>query len=164
MAKTEIGRTVLHAMNDSKTHISMQIDDQHVIMNKDGSVRGGVTEPTISQQTVNGQPVGEKYISSAKITIYEAAIQKMNDDNNGKQSINGVNFDTKSGSITMEDIIASFGVHEGTHATDRGSSSSLNPKETSEQVEKKPYANQLLYLQQIQQQATQTNINTNDQQ
>jgi RHS repeat-associated protein len=162
MAKTEIGRTILHTMNDSKTHISMQIDNEHVIYNKDGSVRGGVTEPTVSQQTVNGQPVGEKYISSAKITIYEAAIQKMSDDHDGKQSINGVTFDAKAGSITMEDIIASFGVHEGTHATDRGSSSSLNSKATTEQVEKKPYANQILFLQQVQQQANQTNSNANN--
>jgi hypothetical protein len=161
MAKTEIGRTVLHSMIDSKTHISMQIDKEHVIMNKDGTMRAGVTQPIISQQTINGTPVGDKYISSAKITVYEAAVNRMADEHDGKQSFNGVTFDIKSGPITMEDVIASVGVHEGTHATDRGSSASLNPKATMEQTEKKPYANQILFLQQIQQQANQSNDNSN---
>lgn len=167
MSKTKEGMTIIHAMNDSKTHISMQIDDQHIIMNKDGSVRGGVTEPITTQQTVNGQPVGEKSLLSAKITIYTAAIQKMNDEHDGQQSIGGVTFDTKSGGVTLEDIIASFGVHEGTHATDRGSSASLNPKATTEQTDKKPYANQILFLQQVQQQNSQNNnanSSSNDQQ
>src|SRR5579859_2961555 len=105
MAKTEIGRTLLHAMNDSKTQISMRIDKDNVVTDKNGNIKGGVTEPTISQKTINGQPVGEKYTSVAKITIYEKGLQAMADKYDGRMSIGGTTFDTKT--TPMEDIISS---------------------------------------------------------
>lgn len=87
MAKTAIGRTLLHAMNDSKTQISMKIDNENIVYSKDGNIKGGVTETVITQKTINGQPVGEKYVSKAAITIYEKGINKMADDYGGKMSI-----------------------------------------------------------------------------
>src|SRR6185437_10796461 len=91
MAKTEIGMTLLHTMNASKTQISMRIDNEHIVTDKNGNVKGGVTEPTIAQKMVNGQPVGEKYIPVAKITIYEKGIQSTLDKYDGRMSINGTN-------------------------------------------------------------------------
>lgn len=147
MAKTSVGLKMLHTMNDSKTKISMVIDRENVVRNKDGNIRGGYNEPTVSQTTVNGKPVGEEYLSRVKITVYEAGIKEMANANDGKISINGTNVDTKTTSIN--DIMASFGVHEGTHATDKGSSRSLNPNLPPEQIEKKPYQNQLLHIKQL---------------
>jgi hypothetical protein len=159
MGKTEIGMKMLHTMNDSKTQISMKIDNEHVVYDKNGMIKGGVTEPTISQKTINGKPVGEKYISMAAITIYEAGIKKNADDNGGRLSINGTNVDTKT--TPIEDIMGSFGVHEGTHATDRGSNSNVSPKAPPGSTEIKPYANQLLHIQQLQQSSNNTSNDNN---
>lgn len=159
MAKTEIGLKMLHTMNDSKTQISMKIDNEHVVYDKNGNIKGGLTEPIISQKTINGKPVGDKYISSASITIYQAGIQKQLDDHEGKLAINGTTVDSKN--TPVDDIMYSFGVHEGTHATDPASNRSLNPKATYDEVEKKPYANQLLYLQQLQQKSNPDNNASN---
>jgi hypothetical protein len=147
MAKTEIGLKTLHVMGDSKIKISMMIDKENVIKNSDGSIIAGNTAPTISQKTVNGKPVGDKYISAAKITIYEAGINQIANENNGKMDINGTTVDTKKTSV--DDIMASFGVHEGAHATDKGSSTFLSPNKTKSEIEQKPYANQLLHLKQL---------------
>jgi|GEM_PF-3057730 len=148
MAKTAEGLKELHNMVSSKTKISMTIDRDNIAYSKDGNVKGGVTDPVIGQATINGKLVGEKYLSSAKITIYEKGIQKIADDNNGRMMIGGQLVDTKD--ISLENIMYSFGVHEATHATDKNSSSDLAPKGTN--TEKNPYANQLLYIQQLEQQ------------
>jgi RHS repeat-associated protein len=147
MGKTEIGLKLLHTMNDSKTKISMVIDKDNIVKESNGSIRGGVTSPTIGQMTINGKPVGSKFLASAKITIYEKAIETVANEHDGKINIHGKDVDTKTTSIN--DIMASYGVHEGTHATDRKSSSDLNPKASTEEIEEKPYANQLLYLKQL---------------
>jgi hypothetical protein len=147
MAKTDVGMTMLKTINSSKTKISMTIDRENIVTTDDGSVKGGVTKPTISQTTINGKPVGDPVVSEAKIIIYEKGVEKIASENNGKIMIGGQVFDTKKTPIA--DILASFGVHEGTHATDKGSSRSLSPKLTNEQIEKKPYANQLTHLKQL---------------
>lgn len=144
MAQTESGSAMLNTMSNSKTKISINIDKENVVLSSDGFVKGGVTEPTTSQMMVNGKPEGEKTISKANIIIYKAGIEKMANDNDGKISIGGQVIDTKNVSISQ--IMASFGVHEGTHATDKSSSSSLNPKASKAEIEKKPYENQLKFL------------------
>lgn len=159
MAKTGTGLKILHAMNDSKTMISLTIDKEHVVKESNGAFRIGVTEPTISQMTVNGKPVGEKSISVAKITLYEASLKESLTEGQGQTVINGTTIDTKNSSITQEDILASYGVHEGTHATDRGSSSSLNPHAPAGQTERKPYANQLQYLKELEENNSNNNNN-----
>lgn len=147
MAKTETGLKMLHTMDNSKVKISMTIDKETVIRNADGTIVAGETKPTISQNTVNGKPVGEEFISKAKITIYEAGINKSFEEGSGKMSINGTNVDNKT--FTTDDIISSYGVHEGTHATDKGSSRSLNKGKDPKEIEKKPYENQLRYLKEL---------------
>lgn len=149
MAKTEIGMTMLHTMADSKTKISMTIDREHVEYSSDGSIKAGTTAPTISQKTVNGQPVGDKYISKAAITIYEQGVLKIANEHDGKIMIAGKLVDVKN--TPLGDILSSVGVHEGTHATDKGSSSSLSPNSTKAETERKPYENQLKHLQQLEQ-------------
>lgn len=138
---------MLKKMNASKTQITLAVDKENIVYETDGNIRGGLTEPTISQMTINGKPVGEKTISKAKVTIYEAGIEKMAEKGNGKVVINGQTVDTKDVSIT--DIMASFGVHEGTHVTDRKSSSSLSPKASKADIEKKPYDNQLKFINEL---------------
>lgn len=144
MVKTGVGLKMVHTMNDSKTQISMKIDHETILKKADGTITAGDTKPTISQKTINGQPVGEKYLSKAEIIIYEAGIKKIADDNDGKMNISGTQINT---AVTpVDDIMASYGVHEGTHATDRKSSFSLNP---GGDAEKTPYENQLLHLKQL---------------
>ena len=155
MAQTETGTSMLKTMNSSKTKISLVIDRENVVELADGSIKGGLTEPTISQMTVDGKPVGEKSISAAKITIYEAGIEKMAEKGNGKIIINGQTVDTKD--VSVADIMASFGVHEGTHATDRGSSRSLNPKKSDIDIEKKPYKNQLKFINELEKKKQEAN-------
>jgi hypothetical protein len=65
----------------------------------------------------------------------------------GGMYISGANIDTKN--TSSNDIIAKYGVHKGTHATDRGSVHPLNLSLPPSQTEKKPYANQLLHLEEL---------------
>jgi RHS repeat-associated protein len=147
MAQTKTGMSMLKSMSSSKTKITLIIDRENISKTANGEVRGGVTEPMISQMTVNGKPVGEKFTSSAKITIFQAGIEKMAEQGNGKILINGQEIDTKN--VSISDIMASFGVHEGTHAVDRNSSRSLNPKASDADIEKKPYENQLNFINEL---------------
>lgn len=155
MAQTQTGIGVLNAMNSSKAKISLFIDKKNVIYEENCYVRGGVTDPIISQTTINGKPVGEKYISKAMVTIYQAGIEKMAEIGNGTISINGQNVDTKD--VSIADIMASFGVHEGTHVTDRNSSSNLNPKASKASIERKPYANQIKFIDELEKKKQQSN-------
>ncbi|TXJ24895.1 MAG: hypothetical protein E6Q24_15215 [Chitinophagaceae bacterium] len=155
MAQSETGLTVLNTMNAAKTKISMVIDRENVVYDADGNIKGGLTEPTISQMTVNGKPVGEKTISAAKITLYEAGLEKVAEKGGGKMIIGGKEVDTKDFSIA--DILASFGVHEGTHVVDKKSSRSLNPKSSTEEIEKKPYGNQVKYLNELEKKRQEAN-------
>jgi RHS repeat-associated protein len=147
MAQTKTGMSMLNTMSSSKTKITLVIDRENVLQNTNGTIKAGLTEPTITQNTINGEPVGEKTISKAKITIYEAGLEKMAETGNGKMSINGQLVDTKD--VSLGDIMASFVVHEGTHVTDRKSSSSLNPKASGADIEKKPYENQLKFINEL---------------
>jgi hypothetical protein len=157
MAQTETGLSMLNKMNTSKTQISLVVDRENVSYDKDGNIRGGLTEPTISQMTVNGKPVGEKSISKAKVTIFQAGIEKTAELGKGKITINGQVVDTKD--VSIADIMASYGVHEGTHVTDRKSSRSLNPKGSNEEVEKKPYENQLKFINELEKKKQEANQN-----
>lgn len=155
MAQTETGRGMLKTMNDVKTQISLVVDKENVLYTSDGQMMAGGTDPIISQKVVNGKPVGEKTISKAKITLYEAAIEKMTEQGEGKISINGKTVDTKD--VSVSDILTSFGVHEGTHVVDRKSSRSLNPKATTEEIEKKPYENQLKFINELEKKKQEAN-------
>jgi hypothetical protein len=155
MAQTDVGRGMLKTMNDVKTKISLVVDKESVLYTADGKMEAGSTVPTTSQTMVNGKPVGEKTLAKAKITLYEAAIEKMIEKGDGKISINGQTIDTKNMSVT--DILASFGVHEGTHATDKKSSSALNPNSSSADIEKKPYENQLNFINELEKKKQGTN-------
>jgi|LakMenE18May11ns_1017448.scaffolds.fasta_scaffold9847298_2 RHS repeat-associated protein len=147
LARTNTGMKMLNAMSSSKTRITLVVDRENVLYKNDGSIKAGLTDPTITQATINGEPTGEKTISKAKVTVYQAGLEKMAEAGNGKMSINGKIVDTRN--VSLFDILASFVVHEGTHVTDRKSSSSLNPKASEADIEKKPYENQLKFISEL---------------
>ena len=147
MSQTKTGFSILKSMADSKARISISIDRENIVLSSDGNIKGGVTESILSQNTINGKPLGEAYISKAKITIYAAGIKKIFEENGGEISVGGKILTSKD--FTLSNVIASFGVHEGTHSTDKKSSSSLNPKASKIDIEKKPYENQLKFLNEL---------------
>lgn len=163
MAETKTGLSVLNSMSTSKTKISLVIDKETISTDANGNIRGGITQPTISQMTVNGKPVGEKTISAAKITLYEAGLEKVAEKGGGKMVIGDKEVDTKNG-FSIADILVSFGVHEGTHVIDRKSSRSLNPKASEADIEKKPYGNQVQHLNELEEKRAKAQQSSSQQQ
>ena len=152
LAKTDIGANTLRLMDASKIKITIQIDKATIITRSDGTISAAETYPIISTPVNSfGKQIGTKYISKAKIIIYEATIKDMLAKHNGMISINGAAIDGKQYSLT--DIISSFLIHEFTHVLDSKSSGALNPMATKSQIEKKPYESQLRYFKELEKKA-----------
>lgn len=151
MAKTKIGLKTLMLMDVSYTKTTIEIDTINIILNSEGNNIAAETSPIISTRINEfSRTVGQMYISTAKIVIYEAAIKDIASNNGGKISINGVIIDTTMFSIS--DIIASYAIHEFIHVLDNRNSSSLNPKATRAEIEKKPYEYQLQHFKEFEEQ------------
>ena len=150
LAKTNIGLRILKLMDASATKITIEVNKTDIIL-LDRTNIAAETYPIISTPINKyGRPNGSQYISEAKIIIYEAAIKDMAEKNGGKILINGFMVDTIH--FSFSDIIASFSIHEFIHVLDNEFSTSLNPKATKIQIEIKPYAIQIQYLKELEEQ------------
>lgn len=149
MAKTTIGLKILKLMYSSPTKIEIEINKVDTPVTGDGHYIGAQTIPVISAKVDKyGRRKGPWYISSAKIVIFEAGIKDMAANNKGKVLIYGETINLRLFSVS--DIVASFAVHEGTHVVYREFSGALNPNATKDELEKKPYENQLQHFKELQ--------------
>ena len=130
MVKSDIGKQVLSDMKDSKTAITVKIDNETVKNN------GTYT----NAQTDYGKDMDGN--STATISIHEGSIndQKAYVTDRGTLPIGDK--DVPSNQVTTDDVIGSEGVHEGTHITDKNSNNNDGGSRTSEQKEQKPNENQ----------------------
>lgn len=146
LAQTEAGREALKSMTDAKHKISLAVDQETLVQEPDGTYRFGITSntPIIKKDPKTGKETRDFYES--KITIYEKALSEF-----GLGELytlgNGETVNIKN--LTLTDRIGDAATHEAAHATDKGSARATSPNASGEDIEKKPYADQIRYIQEI---------------
>ncbi|MEW6774622.1 MAG: RHS repeat-associated core domain-containing protein [Bacteroidota bacterium] len=148
MSKTEIGRTIVQAMNDAQHDIAIKIDKRSLYYNE--ATKEYSDKPSDGFIPLYGETKtkveGDKIISS-EITIFEGTINKIKETPPNKIWVIEINGkDVFQSDFSKDEIIGAIGTHEGTHATDKGSMRNLgvDPKK----AEDKPNANELKYYEQ----------------
>ncbi|OMP74653.1 hypothetical protein [[Flexibacter] sp. ATCC 35208] len=131
-------------MVNAKHSISITIDKVNIKKYPNGATAAGETKTSASVvRDASGKEISRDF-KKPEITIYEKALEpKVGQDNMVIGS--GETGDVKN--LTMEDQIGAIGTHEGVHATDRNSSSVVNPNALN--VEKAPYEKQVKYINEI---------------
>jgi len=148
MSKTEVGRTVVKAMNDAQHNVSIEVDKSGAKYYNEKTQEYSSTEqpgftPLYGQTESTLNEKGE--LASTKITIFEGTIDKIKE--TPKDQIYVINIEDKvvaQSDFTKEQIIGATGTHEGTHATDKASNSKLG----ATKPEDKPNSNELKFYQQ----------------
>ena len=147
-AETEVGRTVVKAMNDAQHNVSIEVDKSGAKYYNEKTKEYSNTEqpgflPLYGQTESTLNEKGE--LASAKITIFEGTIDKVTETPPDK--IKTIDIQDKTvyqSEFSKEAIIGATGTHEGTHATDKDSNRNLGAKKP----EDKPNANELKFYQQ----------------
>jgi RHS repeat-associated protein len=137
MAKSDVGKQVLSNMNESKTAITIKVDNATI--KNDGTYTKAQTD---YGKDKDGNP-------TATITIHEGSIKDQKDYVTDRGTLPIGDKDVPANQVTTDDVVGSEGVHEGTHVTDKGSNPIDSPKSTSEQREAKPNENQGKHIEQV---------------
>ncbi|MHA4811759.1 DUF6443 domain-containing protein [Flavitalea flava] len=130
MAKSDVGRQVLSDMKDSKTAITVNVDNKTI--KDDGTYTRAQTN---YGKDKDGNP-------TATISIHEGSIIDLKEYVTDRGTLPIGDKDVPANQVTTNDIIGSEGVHEGTHVTDKNSNNTDGGKRTYEQKEQKPNENQ----------------------
>jgi RHS repeat-associated protein len=138
MAKSDAGRQVLSDMKDSKTAITVKVDDKTVKDNEGTFTRA----QTDYGKDKDGNP-------TATISIHEGSINDQKDYVTDRGTLPIGDKDVPANQVTTNDIIGSEGVHEGTHITDKNSNNNDGGKRTYEQKEQKPNENQGKHIEEV---------------
>jgi hypothetical protein len=143
MAKTDAGLNALSSLENSKVAVTMKVDTENVIVEKNGATRLGYTQPEATDKKGN--------ITKTTLTIYEKGIEKMSTATAEKPSTTIMvnNSRVKLSNYTKEEIIGATATHEEPHNTDKNSMSYSRPNATYREIECVPEQNELMYYQQI---------------
>lgn len=148
-AETEVGRTVVKAMNDAQHNVSIEVDKSGAKYYNEKTKEYSNTEQpgfkTIFGKTESStNDKGE--LASAKITIFEGTIDMVK--NTPDDKVYEIEFENKKVGASLfskEEIIGATATHEGTHGTDKGSNRNFVDAKTAEIA---PNANELKFYQQ----------------
>ena len=140
---TNTGKATLKDMNSAKHAVSLKIDKTTL------NTGGDLGKTTTTVRTITDQKTGKQTTELVKseIVIYEAYITDVKSRGSTIQFTDGSQIDTKT--FSVDDLVGSNAVHEGTHATDKKSMKVLYPNSPLADREKKPLENQHKFLQEI---------------
>lgn len=125
-------------INIDKTHIKYNDENENLsnVREKGFNLTEGYTDVT----AINGK------VTKSKITIYEKANKILSTAPEGYTRTININGKTiKTSKLSLNENMGAVGVHQGTHATNRGSMKVLK----AEYPEKLPYANELKYYEEL---------------
>jgi uncharacterized protein RhaS with RHS repeats len=143
MAKTDAGSKALSNLENSKVQVTMKVDTKNVVVEQNGGIRIGYTQPTALDKKGN--------VTKTTLTVYEKGIEKISTSTPEKPSttikLNDTN--VKLSNYSTDEIIGATATHEEPHTTDKNSSSISNPNATRAELESLPRTNELMYYKQI---------------